>query len=365
MVWLLWLTALAILLLTLFAAYAGRLREIVTEWMNELSGRNVLIEIGEIERQLSDFIQHEVRLSQKRYSHENLTIAFLRLVIAQSNPYRPTEGEYLSTWNRRRGIPPTIVAIRDLAYSQIKERLAELQQEANRIAHEEAVNKALGILKRNENKVEKFLDIAYRKVATPDEYGDENPTALDKEIQRFITKLGETETDLAVTANFLVEKYGRDRDASWWWDEVAVAVANELTRRFGIYYTQRRTKNDGANVASMTGVEFELHIAEMLRTAGIENVSTTAKTGDQGADLLFTYNSLKYVLQAKRYGSSVGNKAIQEAHAARGYYHCDRALVVTNSRFTASARTLAKELRVLLVDGDSLVDLGEIIRREN
>ena len=84
-------------------------------------------------------------------------------------------------------------------------------------------------------------------------------------------------------------------------------------------------------------------------------------TGDQGADLLFSHSGVRVVVHCKRYVKSVGNKAVQEAHAARGFYNCDRALVVTSSTFTSSARALADALDVALVAGSDIAKIGSFV----
>jgi restriction system protein len=112
----------------------------------------------------------------------------------------------------------------------------------------------------------------------------------------------------------------------------------------------------------MSGIEFEAYVSELLRSVGVKDLSATPVTGDQGADLLFTWNGDKYVVQAKRYSGSVGNKAVQEAHAAKGFYGCQKAWVVSNSWFTPSARALAKELSIVLVDGDQLSDFASVAK---
>jgi HJR/Mrr/RecB family endonuclease len=51
----------------------------------------------------------------------------------------------------------------------------------------------------------------------------------------------------------------------------------------------------------------------------------------------------------------VGIKAIQEAVASKGYYNCDKAMVVTNSYSTNQAKTLASRNKVELWDRKLLV----------
>jgi len=70
-------------------------------------------------------------------------------------------------------------------------------------------------------------------------------------------------------------------------------------------------------------------------------------------DLIAKKNGRTYIIQAKRYQGTVGNKAVQEVIAAVSYYNGDEGWVVTNSTFTPSAVALAQG-RVRLVDGTSL-----------
>lgn len=317
----------------------------------------------EVESQLMRFVNNEVSLGKSWHHIDDLTVTFLRTVLPDA--YRPREREYLRSWDQRPNIPEKIKAIRNRANSTIGAKLEELRKQDNvrreseaQREREEMTRKAQVILTRNADKVNKFVEIAYRKVATPDDYGDENPAALEVEVRRAIQKLGESEADLASAARDLKDKH---RATLALWDPLVRAVVQELTNRFGMYYKQRKDGGSANDVGTMSGLDFELHIAELLRKAGVRDVATTPATGDQGGDLLFTSNGKRYVVQAKRYTGTVGNKAVQEAHAAKGYYQCDHALVVTSSQFTPAARTLAKELAVVLVDGDHLVDLHRFI----
>jgi len=72
--------------------------------------------------------------------------------------------------------------------------------------------------------------------------------------------------------------------------------------------------------------------------------------GDQGGDLIITKNQERVLIQAKCYiNSNVGNKAVQEAVAARSYYDCNKTAVVATSNFTREAIELAKANNVELI----------------
>lgn len=74
----------------------------------------------------------------------------------------------------------------------------------------------------------------------------------------------------------------------------------------------------------------------------------TRYVGDQGGDLVLTRGGERILVQAKRHSKAVGNKAVQEAAAARPHYKCHRAMVVANREFTRAARELAKSNEVEL-----------------
>ncbi len=99
----------------------------------------------------------------------------------------------------------------------------------------------------------------------------------------------------------------------------------------------------------MTGEEFEALLAAQFRQKGYQ-AEMTPKSKDYGADLVMRREKKKIVVQAKRYSGKVGIKAVQEVIGAREYYGADLAIVCTNSFFTSSAKNLAKECHVVLID---------------
>ncbi len=106
-------------------------------------------------------------------------------------------------------------------------------------------------------------------------------------------------------------------------------------------------------IDKMTGEDFERYLAMLYRKRGYD-VKLTKATMDFGADLLISENDVTYAVQAKRYSGSVPEAAVQQAISAREYYHCDRAVVITNSRFTPAAERLAQETGVQLIDRNKL-----------
>lgn len=139
--------------------------------------------------------------------------------------------------------------------------------------------------------------------------------------------------------------------------------ALNLLPRFAwvIFETNKPATNTPADkdvVPTKNGIEFEHELRYRIEQNVPEAiVELTPGSGDQGADLIVYLRDLKIVIQAKHYTGNVGNSAVQEAHAAKGFYAAQVAIVVTNSDFTQSARNLAAELNVMLVYDTQITDL--------
>lgn len=109
--------------------------------------------------------------------------------------------------------------------------------------------------------------------------------------------------------------------------------------------------------SKLNGSDFERLLYRLYEAMGY-SVQLSGKTGDQGGDLIVTKNQERILIQAKCYNNStVGNSAVQEAVAARNYYDCNRAAVVTTSSFTREATELAKTNGVELIPKDMLQKL--------
>lgn len=220
-----------------------------------------------------------------------------------------------------------------------RERQKEAEAKLVRQRTEENANRREQDLKdfirENRPIVETFFEIAERKVAKLDEYGDENWDALDKEIELCIKKLDSSPTS---------RRY----------DVGTYPLESALRTLFREYHdgkhAQRKAHED---VDAFTGVEFERYVADVLKSLGFD-VRGTPGSGDQGADLIAKLNGRTVVIQVKRYQGAVGNRAVQEVAGAVNFYGGDEGWVITNSRFTPAARALAQKNNVRLIDGKEL-----------
>jgi hypothetical protein len=114
------------------------------------------------------------------------------------------------------------------------------------------------------------------------------------------------------------------------------------------------------DVESMSPIDYEHYCKDLLVSCGWTAYVTTS-TGDQGADIIAKLGNIKIVIQCKLYSGPVGNKAVQEVISAKVYENANHSVVVTNSRFTNSARQLAGASNTLLIHHDDLNKLSSLL----
>jgi restriction system protein len=137
------------------------------------------------------------------------------------------------------------------------------------------------------------------------------------------------------------------------WALIVIVVLGKLA--YQLWEKQRLAKSGIDDIDQMSGKTFEKYLEVLFEKLGYR-VERTRYIGDYGADLVTAKEGVKTVIQAKRYKGKAGVKAIQEAVAAKGYYDCSRAMVVTNSFFTQQAIELARRNQVELWDRSKLVE---------
>lgn len=99
----------------------------------------------------------------------------------------------------------------------------------------------------------------------------------------------------------------------------------------------------------MNGSQYEKHVARKMRWRWFSFVKVCGKSGDYGADVMARDWLLrKTVVQCKHYAKPVGVKAVQEVIAAKAFYKAHRAVVATNTTFTANAKKMAQKCGVEL-----------------
>lgn len=128
--------------------------------------------------------------------------------------------------------------------------------------------------------------------------------------------------------------------------------------RLGIHRREQAAAGFDADTFPRGGNDFEHWVAQSLTRFGWM-AEVTRGSGDQGLDVIAEKAGKRLGLQCKLYGSPVGNKAVQEAHAGVAYYGVDAAGVLTNASFTPSATALATATGIRLFSQHDIPDLFE------
>ncbi len=235
--------------------------------------------------------------------------------------------DYLYRWEARKDISVQYLELSKSLRQFFEDRRKQLERQKQEREEAEFAE----TLSQNQDLVDKFYQIAERKVSQLDDYGEENWDALAKEIE-IVSKKFEARGVTSVATRWRLEE--------------------TLRKNFIAYHTQQKPVR-APDVTGLSGVEFETHIAKLLRNQGY-SVQGTPVTGDQGADLVIQKDAQTIVVQAKRYAGPVGNKAVQEVIGAVSYYGASEGWVITNSTFTPQAKALAQKSNVRLFDGFDL-----------
>lgn len=115
-------------------------------------------------------------------------------------------------------------------------------------------------------------------------------------------------------------------------------------------------------ILNMTGYEFENYISTLLTKLGFE-VEVTQYSNDGGIDLIATYEkpifSGKYIVQCKKWDSSVGQPEIRDLYGVVMDQRANKGVLITTSDFTSQAYDFAKGKNIELIDGTVLKSLIE------
>ncbi len=121
--------------------------------------------------------------------------------------------------------------------------------------------------------------------------------------------------------------------------------------------TRESIKKEPQRFAVLSGPDFEKLLYRLFGAMGYQ-VQSIGKSGDQGGDLIINKDGERILIQAKCYRDwSTGNAAVQQVVGAMKYYDCNKAMVVTTSRFTVEAIALAKANNTELVPKERLQEL--------
>lgn len=105
----------------------------------------------------------------------------------------------------------------------------------------------------------------------------------------------------------------------------------------------------------MDGLAFEKYVAELLKSQGYTKVTLTERY-DLGVDIIAVKDGIRWGVQVKRYSNMVKAEAVRQVVTALNKYHCQRAMVVTNSTFSDPAKILAATNNCVLISKNELAE---------
>jgi restriction system protein len=125
--------------------------------------------------------------------------------------------------------------------------------------------------------------------------------------------------------------------------------------KINAYDELQKLKSGIRKIDMMNPYKFEEYVGQLFEADGY-TVKVTKKSGDGGADVIAIKKERRICVQVKHYSVKVPYKAVQEVIAAMLLYHCNEALIVTNSHFTRQATQNAKKANVDLIDREKLIE---------
>lgn len=106
--------------------------------------------------------------------------------------------------------------------------------------------------------------------------------------------------------------------------------------------------------------QFELVCANILEGQGFINIVVTSHSNDKGIDINCEKGRLKYVVQCKRYSTSVGSPDMQKFIGAMQNARADKGIFMATCLFTKEAIRMAEGNNIELVDKNKLAEWLDI-----
>lgn len=108
------------------------------------------------------------------------------------------------------------------------------------------------------------------------------------------------------------------------------------------------------------GYELETYLFNSFESMGYK-VEVVKRFNHQDGELIIYKDNIKMVVLAKIADKSVEDNVIKEAIEAITYHKVTKGIVITNSSFTSSALSLAKENNIGVIDGTEFDKLSQLV----
>jgi len=194
------------------------------------------------------------------------------------------------------------------------------------------------------------LSSMYLRTRRPDGFGGVDEAGWRQSVDYFLRNYVFTEWSEADLRNW---RKGAEHAVITQW------LTDFVARSAGTRQSPRLAPVD---TSQLTPRGYEEYCADILEVAGWDTELTPA-TRDSGADLIATKGTWRVAVECKRHAQPVGNRAVQQVHAARSLYHANAACVVATGGHTVQAQREALGLGVLLLHDNELADLELALNR--
>ena len=168
---------------------------------------------------------------------------------------------------------------------------------------------------------------------------------------------------LIMVAGYFIRVHGLELVKLLYWLELPLAFLLTAGATYKASLAIRRHRLAHAlsisGVDMMSGLEFELYVAQLLTNLGYSRVKLT-ETYDLGVDIIAQDEDVRWGIQVKRHSGLVKAEAVRQVVTGLNVYGCDRSMVITNSTFSDPAVRLANSNNCVLVDRNKLIELIDI-----
>ena len=136
--------------------------------------------------------------------------------------------------------------------------------------------------------------------------------------------------------------------------------------KFNKVYSWHSDKNLLKKIQAMNPNEFEYYIADMYLRLGYKT-EQVGRSHDGGIDVIATKNNIKHYIQCKKYiTSKVGVSEMRDFYGAMaGKLSNGKGIFITTNIFTIEAENFAEDKPIELIDGDGLLKLIKLAKKEN
>jgi restriction system protein len=145
-----------------------------------------------------------------------------------------------------------------------------------------------------------------------------------------------------------------------------VIIVKIKKRRFDNVYSWHSGKSLIKQLQAMHPTEFEEYIADLYIRLGYK-AEAVGKSHDGGIDVVISKDGLKHFVQCKKFiTSKVGVGDMRDFYGAMAGKLADsKGLFITTNIFTTEAEKFAEDKPVELIDGDKLLKLIKLAKKNN